>query len=333
MTRPSFLLALTISICASGCGFGDNRARTGPTHHSCGDGVTDSDEGCDDGNATSGDGCSPTCQVETSAPACGNGVREVGEACDDGNTSNGDGCSPACEVESVCGNGTRETGEACDDGNVASGDGCSPTCQVEMASACGLVPQTGCTGANPACDLADADLHTTACRPVTTNGSSDSLCTTPATCGIGFTCVEDGGAGSESSCMRFCTTNAQCGANSKCAYTLLDGDGASLNVKVCSNSCGILGQTGCPTGWGCLGVHDAGGDFSDCAVMGTTPDGGACTTPADCMPGSTCVGTSTSAVCRSYCNVNTANSCDAGSTCIDFAPPLTINGTTYGACH
>ncbi|MCB9792395.1 MAG: hypothetical protein H6741_06670 [Alphaproteobacteria bacterium] len=39
-------------------------ALSAPVHAACGDGVLDSDEGCDDGDTSSGDGCSATCQVE-----------------------------------------------------------------------------------------------------------------------------------------------------------------------------------------------------------------------------------------------------------------------------
>lgn len=97
----------------------------------CGDGVKESDEGCDDGNTVSGDGCSATCTDEAPGSVCGNGVLEPGEGCEDGNTVNGDGCSASCAIEPppVCGNGILEAGEECDDGNTAGGDGCSPHCK------------------------------------------------------------------------------------------------------------------------------------------------------------------------------------------------------------
>src|SRR5688500_16666119 len=237
------------------CGFGDN---TSSGHHvggnsaSCGDGVKDSGEGCDDGNTVSGDGCSDACAVEAANPVCGNGTKEAGEGCDDGNTANGDGCSATCEPQSACGNSKLEGDEACDDGNNASGDGCSPTCQVEMATACSMLPQSGCGGAMPACDLTPAEDGTTACRPVTAQGTSDSLCSNLNACSAGYSCV--GEVGVDSSCMKFCADDAGCsGTGSRCAYSLVNDNGDPLNVKVCSNACDVYLQTGCPSGMGCMG--------------------------------------------------------------------------------
>ncbi|MDB4963997.1 MAG: Metal dependent amidohydrolase [Myxococcales bacterium] len=334
MTRLGWLFTITLFTSLCGCEFGDNAARRPPSHHMCSDGIVDFDEGCDDGNAMNGDGCSAACEVESPNAACGNGVREVGEACDDGNQTAGDGCSASCGLESICGNGTLEAGEACDDDNLTSGDGCSPTCQIETAAACGVIPQTGCPTTAPACDVATTGPEDTACRVVTGNGTSDDLCATPTSCGIGFSCIDEGaGTANDASCRKFCQVDGDCGTNAKCAYSLNDENDIPLGLKVCSNACSILHQTGCPSGWGCLGADAAGGDFTECTVMGTTPDGGSCTEATQCMRGSTCVniGGGTE-VCLEYCNVNNPN-CDAGETCTGFVSPLMISGTTYGACN
>jgi cysteine-rich repeat protein len=65
----------------------------------CGNGVRETNEGCDDGNPTACDGCSPTCQPET----CGNRVIECAEECDDGPANGGPGnrCDGACRVVDV----------------------------------------------------------------------------------------------------------------------------------------------------------------------------------------------------------------------------------------
>ena len=78
----------------------------------CGNGIRESDEGCDDGNMINGDGCSATCSIEPGyacsngtpnvcVPGCGDGIVYGFEGCDDGNNVNGDGCSAACQVE-IC---------------------------------------------------------------------------------------------------------------------------------------------------------------------------------------------------------------------------------------
>lgn len=315
----------------AGCGFGDNGAFSAQ-RTICGDAIVGLGEGCDDGNNVSGDGCSDTCAVETPNPICGNGTREVGEACDDGNTAIGDGCNASCAVESVCGNGTREQGEACDDGNTASGDGCSPTCQVEGATACGLVPQSGCSGATPACDVIDDDGNT-GCRAVTSMGTSNNHCTTDTACKDGYTCLGDGVATHTPWCSRFCEVDADCtGTGSRCVIGMQNAAGQPLNIDVCSNACDPYAQTGCPSGMGCLAATATAGDYTDCRYMGTKPDGASCTKSTECLAGSVCAFENTVGACRSYCIVGNNNTCGVGETCVGFTGDLTIGATEYGAC-
>lgn len=324
---------LTALALVAGCGFGDNNLARGTSHHACGDGTVDTGEGCDDGNMVSGDGCNSQCAVETSAPVCGNGTRENGEACDDGNKTGGDGCSAACTLEAVCGNGTVEAGEQCDDHNTTSGDGCSPTCQTETATACGLVPQTGCSGATPACDLTDANDGSTECRAVVTQGNSNSHCTDGTGCRAGYTCTVDSAA-NPGWCSRFCEVDSDCtGTGSRCVNALDDGNGNPLNVDVCSNACDPYGQTGCPSGMGCFPINSADGDYTDCLYMGTTPDGGACTSSRECRNGSGCVTfDGTTHECASFCVFGNNGTCGTGEVCHGFTDPLTIGTVEYGVC-
>lgn len=324
---------LMLAVCA-GCGFGDNGALTNRSRHTCGDSIVDVGEGCDDGNNVSGDGCSDTCAAEVANPVCGNGTREVGEACDDGNTSDNDGCSTACNVESVCGNGTREMGEACDDGNVASGDGCSPACEVEGSGACSLVPQGGCSGGTPACDVDDDG--DTECRAVTSMGTSNNHCAVDTACKAGYTCIDDGTgiAGHQAWCSRFCIADGDCtGTGSRCVLGLTNSGGMPLNVNVCSNACDPYAQTGCPTGMGCIGRTATAGDYTDCRYMGTKLDGQTCTASTECLPGSACVGSNNVYTCHAYCIVGNNNTCDVGETCVGLVGQLTIGATEYGVCN
>jgi len=316
----------------AGCGlFGDN-VPLQSTRNTCGDGVIAATEGCDDGNKQSGDGCSDDCAVETGDPVCGNGVREVGEGCDDHNNAAGDGCSATCALESACGNGQLEAGETCDDGNKTSGDGCSPTCQQEGAGACALVPQAGCTATSaPACDLTAAMDGTTQCRAVTQSGTSNSHCTLATQCKAGYTCTGDHN-GNPSWCARFCTDDTDCtGTGSRCVIDLVNGSGATINVSVCSNACDPYGQTGCPTGMGCVLRGDGDGDYTDCLYQGTKLVGESCATARDCSPGNVCATYQGVKTCRATCIVGNASTCSSG-VCSPYQDPVSIGGVNYGAC-
>jgi cysteine-rich repeat protein len=315
------------------CGFGDNHAiNGGPTRHACGDTVVDQGEGCDDGNTTSGDGCSESCEVEVPDPVCGNGVREVGEACDDGNHATGDGCSDTCTVESVCGNGHLEQGEACDDGNLASGDGCSPMCTIETATACMLVPQGGCGGATPACDI-DQDGNTE-CRGVTVQGTSNSHCVAQTECKTGYTCIGETGSTLPAWCTRFCIHDSDCsGAGSRCLIGLDNANGDPINVTVCTNSCNPAAQTGCPSQMACQGYNGTPSDFTDCQYPGTALAGQSCTNDHDCATGDACVSSGGVKTCHRWCYVGDATSCPAQKFCIGFSDPVMVGGIQYGVCQ
>ncbi|CAN5668813.1 hypothetical protein BH11MYX1_BH11MYX1_57090 [soil metagenome] len=325
MKLKRWLAALAV---VTGCGFGDNNVTRGTTHHRCGDGLVDPGEGCDDGNNASGDGCSASCTVETQVAACGNHVLENAEECDDGNTTSGDGCSATCKHESLCGNHVVEAGEQCDDGNTASGDGCSPTCQTEAVTACALLPQSGCSGATPACDLTAADDGSTACRAVTVQGTSNNHCSVDTGCKAGYTCVHDANATDTPWCARFCAADSDClGTGSRCVDDL-----GGTNVVTCSNACDPYGQSGCPTGMGCMGYEATGGDFTDCIYQGAVPQAGACTTDHDCEDGLACVSHGSQKTCQPYCVVGNSNTCFANEICAAFVHPLVIGTVEYGAC-
>ncbi len=97
----------------------------------CGDGVVQSDEGCDDGNGEDGDDCPSNCE----AARCGDGFLHEGiETCDDANADESDDCPSNCEA-ARCGDGFTRAGiEDCDDGNQTTTDACLPTC---VAGRCG----------------------------------------------------------------------------------------------------------------------------------------------------------------------------------------------------
>jgi hypothetical protein len=200
-----------------------------------------------------------------------------------------------------------------------------------VTTACTLLPQAGCGGGTPACDLTAADDGTTGCRAVTTMGTSDSRCSALTACSAGYSCV--GELGVDSACMKFCADDSGCsGTGARCAYDLVSNDGDPLDIKVCSNACDVYLQTGCPSGMGCNAFDAAAGDFTDCRVMGTKSVGQTCATTDECSPGALCVNDGT-ARCRYYCKIGQSGSCPTSQTCSGFATSLTIGSTSYGFCH
>jgi hypothetical protein len=220
------------------------------------------------------------------------------------------------------------------DAAITPEDGALPP-DAPIQSACVLVPQTGCNGSTPACDLTAADDGTTACRAVTKQGNSDSICVADTECRAGYTCLDGDAAATKAWCFRFCAVDTDCtstGAGSHCVFNLTDHNGDPINAKVCSNSCDPYNQTGCPTGTGCLAYNQTGGDISDCAVMGTKLDGATCTADEECLPGSACITSGGVAKCRSYCKVGVAGTCPTSQTCVSFVDKINLGAVEYGAC-
>jgi hypothetical protein len=200
-----------------------------------------------------------------------------------------------------------------------------------VQTACTLLPQAGCSGGTPACDLTAAEDGKTECRAVTSAGTSDSRCAVATACSAGYSCV--GELGVDSTCMKFCADDTGCsGLGSRCAYALESDGGDPLGIKVCSNACDVYLQTGCPSGMGCNVYDSANGDFTDCGVMGTKSVGSTCSASTECSPGALCVNDGTSR-CRYYCKLGVSGSCPTSQTCSAFSAALTIGSTSYGFCH
>ncbi|NVB78396.1 MAG: hypothetical protein HOV81_08400 [Kofleriaceae bacterium] len=195
-------------------------------------------------------------------------------------------------------------------------------------AACTLVPQSGCSGATPACDLdAAGDTY---CRAVTSQGTSNNHCSTATACKDGYTCVGDGTTNA-AVCSRFCTQDTDCtGTGSRCVDDLTQNN--VVVASVCSNACDPYGQTGCPTGMGCVPYLDSAGSFTDCEYVGTQQVGQSCTYSADCDDGLICVISNNVKTCRELCIVGNNATCSSGS-CSGFTTPLTIGTVTYGSCR
>ena len=203
---------------------------------------------------------------------------------------------------------------------------------AQTVAACTLLPQAGC-GSGDACDLTAADDGTVGCRDVTSQGTANNHCAVDTACRAGYTCVHDGA--NSPWCSRFCDADAECdGTGSRCVDQLVDHNNQPLDVFTCSNACDPYGQSGCPTGMGCLGFDDGNDDFSDCEYMTNKPDGAACTDSEECTPGAMCVTSNNVKTCRPTCIAGNDNTCaDVDTVCDSFTSPLIIGGIEYGACE
>jgi hypothetical protein len=205
-------------------------------------------------------------------------------------------------------------------------------------ASCTLLPQSGCTGAAPACDLTSADDGTVACREVTATGTEDDHCPVDTACAIGYTCTHDSVAADVPWCAEFCADDTGCtgGAGSRCVIALVGTQDQDLNLDVCSNACDPDAQTGCPSNMACYGFLDTGGNYTDCAYPGTIAVGDTCAHSEDCVLGAACVeqddGNNTTTTCEYYCVVGDDTTCPDEDTCTGFSTPLTIGATEYGAC-
>jgi hypothetical protein len=199
---------------------------------------------------------------------------------------------------------------------------------------CELVPQGGCTGSAPACDLTSADDGTVDCRAVTKAGIGDDHCPTDTACAVGYTCTHGSDdAAQEPWCARFCDLDTDCsGIGSRCVIGLVGSAGEALDIDVCSEACDLVGQTGCPSEMACYGFEDGSGDYTDCDYPGTTALGGDCSIDQDCVAGAVCVEHGTKTTCEPVCVVGDDTSCASDETCEGFTVPLNIGSDEYGAC-
>lgn len=100
----------------------------------CGDGIVDTEEGCDSGSENS-DTIASRCRTDCTLPVCGDGLVDhygnYSEECDDwGNNGNSpNSCRSDCTLP-VCGDGIFDSAynEECDDGNNDDLDGCKKDC-------------------------------------------------------------------------------------------------------------------------------------------------------------------------------------------------------------
>jgi hypothetical protein len=237
--------------------------------------------------------------------------------------------------------GTIDAMAMIDASTLVDANGCS-------VQPCTLDPQCGCP-TNQSCDIDPTDLMGNVCRAINVAGTETDTCTSFSECDKGYVCIGDG---TDNSCKRYCTTDAECGTpRGQCVIQIVDGSSNAIpGAVVCSSNCDPAGNAGayCPSGYKC-GIFSAtfpypGGtshDIADCTPAGAGGQGTTCTGTGQgddtlCGPKTLCTTFDGSTfACNTICNRSAGGTeCAAlGLTCYGFTTPLTIGGTEYGVCN
>jgi hypothetical protein len=198
---------------------------------------------------------------------------------------------------------------------------------------CALHPQCGCSGATPACDLGSG--ATTQCRAAG-NGMEGTSCAFATTCAAGYVCVGDG---TNNSCEKYCTSNADCNApRGQCVNNLVNSSSMPIpGATVCTSNCDPSTATNalCPSGWTCdlftAMYKNTTYDIADCRKAGPQALNATCSTTSTCQAGLSCISQGTTMSCKKLCNKSANTGCTTG-TCTSFTTPDIIGGTEYGVC-
>ena len=204
---------------------------------------------------------------------------------------------------------------------------------------CNLVTGSGCAAPTPACDLGAGNAHE--CRQVLVAGTVTSTCNDATSCAQNYSCI--GASANASSCMRYCASDTDCGggAGALCVVTLIDGSNNTIpGVTLCSQACGPMDATGCPSTWACrLGREPTGQQraLTQCGPSGPGGRNATCSSNDDCQAGFQCLCTDASCTpslqkCKKICNATDNTGCPTGSSCSGFSPALVIGGKAWGAC-
>jgi hypothetical protein len=145
-------------------------------------------------------------------------------------------------------------------------------------------------------------------------------------------------------CDLFCASDSDCTGGGICALQLSNGSGGAIaDVLLCSNTCDLSTNSGCPTGTACQISQEQSGQmrfFTFCDTAGTGTAGATCNgTTTLCAPTYGCFSTSSTMMsCAQYCYVNASNACSGNpSNCsaltdMTTSGSITINNQTVGAC-
>src|SRR5207247_1101852 len=147
---------------------------------------------------------------------------------------------------------------------------CSHGCSGN-ACVCTVFPQSGCSGAKPACDLVPPNDTSTGCRAVTAPGTTLTPCPAATACAAGYSCIQ-GSMTNQTACFAFCAHDSDCPTGTRCMGDFTNSTGAFVAGHFCSQVCDVDDDAGCPAGFTCRPLQGNApqdtGDFTLCDFVG-----------------------------------------------------------------
>lgn len=226
-------------------------------------------------------------------------------------------------VDSGTGGGTDGGGGGGTDAGDGGGGG-GRVCSI-AGGACDVILQN-CPQATQGCYIAiieEGGEPTTFCSEAGTADEGEACDPAEVTgCLPGFGCSDD------RVCRRYCCEGraSDCAAGSGQLCTQY-GNAMPLGICELPSGCGVVPQSGCEAGEGCVFISMDGS--TDCRTAGSVAPGGACGAGNLCQAGSACVtppgGT---AICAPICRMDEDGDCADGMVCggVDTFPE------THGVC-
>lgn len=267
----------------------------------------------------------------TAAQGSGSGGSSGDGGSGDGGAGDGGSSSPSGQGSTSV---SSTSGPATTGGSSTIAASTSSTGSPCAEDPCKLVaPQCGCA-ADEMCTLVSATER--GCVENGTRAPGQACGGGLGDCEAGSICVYVPGSDDTLSCSRFCDGDLQCdGQGGLCAQTL----GGVDDVKLCSENCDPVSNSGCAIGGTKCGVYyetAAMRFFTGCSVAGSGVAQDLCDLDTPCAAGFDCFQTLEEGEvyrCFEYCST-AAPECPGDLTCrTDFTEPFEIGDVTYGICE
>ncbi len=155
-------------------------------------------------------------------------------------------------------------------------------------------------------------------------------------CQPGAICLREVRAECGAHCYRYCRTDSECGARSKCTGEIQI-DNSNVPQKICSpqlQDCQPwAGGNRCNgrQNFGCYILSGLQPDLAICECAGTTREGLSCTFEHECQPGLECLPVNGVKACRRLCQMGT--SCPGGGMCSAIALQGGVRSEKVGFCR
>jgi hypothetical protein len=266
----------------------------------------------------------------------------LGAACAQGSTFNGGGGNAVGGQSGSSSGSTGGTGGGSSSGASSSGHTSSSTTSssgsssTSSSSSSGACSQSPCKPTSPQCGCPSGEACTItnyalACGTAGTSAPGAG-CQSATACEAGSICVDG-------VCDNFCASDSDCTGGGICALQLSNGSGGAISgVLLCSNTCDLSTNSGCPTGTACQISQEQSGQmrfFTFCDTAGTATAGATCDgVTTFCAPTYGCFNNGSGETCAQYCYVGAGNACAGCSALSDTTTSgsITVNNKTVGAC-